>query len=107
MAALRSLTKKLEVLKLTDFPGENVTKATSFVRGPVSLMKSNKALSVDIEDVSFTIFKYCSTKEFVSFVSFMANMRSFKTNEVVARMSYDDLLLSLENKFTNLRAQEK
>ena len=38
-AALRSLTKKLEVLKLTDFPGENVTKATSFVHGAVSLMK--------------------------------------------------------------------
>ena len=37
----------------------------------------------------------------------MANMRLFKINEVIARMSYDDLLLSLENKFTNLRAQEK
>ena len=70
-------------------------------------MKSNKALPVDIEDVTFTIFKYCSTEEFVSFVSFMANMRLFKTNKVVTRMTYDDLLLSLENKFTDLRAQEK
>lgn len=106
-AAIRTLTKKLEILKLTDFDGENVSQATSFVRGAVSLMKSNKAVPTDIKDMTFTIFKYCSTEDFVSHVSFLANLRLYKGLQSIDDMTYDRILLSLENKYTDLKGQEK
>ena len=106
-AAIRTLTKKLETLKLTDFDGENVSTATSFVRGAVALMKSNKAVPTDIEDMTFTIFKYCSTEDFVSHVNFLSNLRLYKGLQSIDNMSYDGILLSLENKYTDLKGQEK
>ena len=108
-AALRTLTKKLDNLKLTDFDGENVSKCSSFVRGAVSLMESNKALPKDIEEMTFTIFKYCSTPDFVAHVSFLSNLKLLNGFSAIdnINLSYDDLLLSMEGKYTDLKAQDK
>ena len=45
--SLRSLLNKVSSLKLTDFNGEDVTKAVSFLRGAVLILKDNDSLPSD------------------------------------------------------------
>ena len=96
--SMRAVIRKLEDVKLPDFSGENVKDAISLIRGAVGLLRNNNSLPSDIVDIAFKIMKSSSTSEFNTHVTTM------KTNHDtgVMKMSLDDLMLNLQNKFNEL-----
>jgi hypothetical protein len=66
--AMRGVIKMLESMKLTDYPGEDVNKCASCIRGGVTLLAEHNALPIDHIRLVLSIFSHCSTKGFVTLV---------------------------------------
>lgn len=98
--SLRALTTKLEKLQLRDFDGENVQRASSYLKGTITILKSHDALPHDIENSIFKIFINSSTSDFNSFVSHLQNSR--KTVLVRSQLNPEDLLNQIEAEYNNL-----
>ena len=69
--ALRGVTANLEKLKLTDFDGENVKKACTFLLNVHTLLKDNNMVPKDFNDMAFEMFKSTTCTEFKSKVTSM------------------------------------
>ena len=96
--SMRSVIRKLEDLKLGSFEGENVQSATSLIKGAVGLLSNNGATPSDIVDIAFNIMKTSSTTEFNTHVTTMKTMHDTGIRVV----TLDELLLNVQNKYTEL-----
>ena len=96
--SIRSVIRRMETMKLTDFEGENVKSAVSLIQGAVGLLNNNGAVPSDMIDIAFRIMKHCTTQEFSTHVTAM------RTNHElgVKTMSLDGLLMNLQTKYNEL-----
>lgn len=98
--AMRVVVDKVNRLRLSDFDGENVLVAVSFLRGAIQLLSNNSAVPHDILNTVFNMMRSCSTPAFVSFVTNLETM--FKLPDLVKDGSVEFLLDKLESKYTSL-----
>lgn len=98
--AMRVVVDKLNRLRLSDFDGENVLVAVSFLRGAIQLLSNNGAVPHDILNTVFNMMRTCSTPAFVSFVTNLETM--FELPDLVKDRSVEFLLDKLETKYTSL-----
>ena len=79
--ALRALITKLGTLKLTDFDGENVIQAATFIENLWIMLRDNKMVPKDFDESVQNMFKESTCPKFVKLVeSIESNMR-FKIKE--------------------------
>lgn len=98
--AMRVVVDKVNRLRLSDFDGENVLVAVSFLRGAIQLLSNNGAVPHDILNTVFNMMRSCSTPAFVSFVTNLETM--FEMPDLVKDRSVEFLLDKLETKYTSL-----
>lgn len=103
--AMRCIVDKLKHLKLSDFDGENVLHAVTFLRGAINLLKNNNAVPHDMRSLLFTIMRGCSTSDFVSFVVSIETMISLPG--IIANPTIEFLLTTFEAKYTELLGANK
>jgi hypothetical protein len=96
--SLRSLTNKLAKLKITDFDGENVTKAVSFIRGVVLILRDNKSLPTDLTSLILRIFKASTCEVFKLHVTNIDSLVELG----VKTYDLDTLLTNLDQKYIEL-----
>jgi hypothetical protein len=96
--SLRSLTDKLSKLSITDFPGENVTKAVSFIRGVVLILRDNQSLPSDLISLTLRIFKKSTCEVFKLHVTNMDSLVELG----VKTYDLDTLLTNLDQKYLEL-----
>jgi hypothetical protein len=96
--SLRSLTDKLSKLIITDFPGENVTKAVSFIRGVVLILRDNQSLPSDLISLTLRIFKASTCEVFKLHVTNMDSLVELG----VKSYDLDTLLTNLDQKYLEL-----
>ena len=97
--SLRSLTDKLQILKINDFPGENVTKAVSFIRGAALILSNNDAAPTDIISLVLRIF---STSTCAKFRIHINNIDSLLELNQLTSFTLDTLLTSFDKKYIEL-----
>ena len=74
--ALRALIAKLGVLKLTNFDGENVIQACTFIENLSIMLRDNKMVPKDFDESVHKMFKESTCPEFVKLVEdIVSNMR--------------------------------
>ena len=96
--SLRSLLNKVANLKLSDFNGEDVGKAVSFLRGAALILRDNDALPTDFMNMTLKIFKHTSTADFKSYVTLLENNIELK----LAKFHLDDVLRLFEGKYIDM-----
>jgi hypothetical protein len=96
--SLRSLTDKLSKLSITDFPGENVMKAVSFIRGVVLILRDNQSLPSDLISLALRIFKASTCDVFKLHVTNMDSLVELG----VKTYDLDTLLTNLDQKYLEL-----
>lgn len=96
--SLRSLLDKVGTLKLTDFNGEDVNKAVSFLRGATLILRDNQALPSDFYNLIIKIFKNTTCEDFKSFVKLLEHNVELK----ITNMSTEDTLSLFEKKYTEM-----
>lgn len=98
--AMRVVIDKINRLRLTDFDGENVLLAVSFLRGAIQLLSNNNSVPHDILNSVFNMMRAASTPAFVSFVTNLETV--FDLPDLVKDKSVEFLLDKLESKYTTL-----
>jgi hypothetical protein len=97
---LHSLNESIRTLKLTDFPGENVSKAASFLRGTLMVLKNCDAAPPmhTLFTLLFSLFKTASTKDFSDYIS------TLQTNqrEGLSKMTLEDILTKADRYYDSL-----
>lgn len=96
--SLRSLLDKVGSLKLTDFNGEDVAKAVSFLRGAILILRDNQALPSDFYTLLIKIFKNTTCDDFRSFVKLLEHNVELK----LTTMTSDETLALFEKKYTDM-----
>ena len=96
--SLRSLLDKVGKLKLSDFNGEDVNKAVSFLRGAILILQDNNALPNDFNTLVMKIFKSTSCDDFKSFVKLLEHNVELK----VTKITIEETLRLFENKYTEM-----
>lgn len=96
--SLRSLLDKVAKLKLTDFNGEDVNKAVSFLRGALLILRDNNALPSDFCTLLIKIFKQTSCEDFRSFVGLLEHNVELKIKSI----SIEETLRLFEQKYTEM-----
>lgn len=96
--SLRSLLDKVGTLKLSDFNGEDVNKAVSFLRGAILILRDNDALPNDFGTLILKIFKQTSCDDFKSFVGLLEhNVELSMTKKTI-----EEILQLFETKYTEM-----
>jgi hypothetical protein len=103
--AMRCVIDKINKLKLSDFDGESVLHAVTFLRGAITLLKNNNAVPHDLRTSIFSMMKHCSTQDFVHFVTSLETMSSFPG--MLPDTSIEFLLTTFESKYTDLLGSNK
>ena len=96
MEALRALIVKLGVLKLTDFDGENVIQACTFIENLSIMLRDNDMTPKDFDESVHTVFKDCSCPDFVKFVEALASNMKFGIKDYET----SDYLALFESEYT-------
>ena len=96
--SLRSLLNKVSSLKLSDFDGEDVNKAVSFLRGAVLILKDNDALPSDFLTLVINIFKQTSCATFASYVTTIEHNVDLE----IAKFDTEGLLSLFEKKYIDM-----
>lgn len=96
--SLRSLLDKVAKLKLSDFNGEDVRKAVSFIRGAVLILKDNKALPSDFLILVLRTFRQTTCTNFSTFVGLLEHNVELK----MTALSLEDILQLFEKKYTDM-----
>ena len=96
--SLRSLLNKVSSLKLTDFNGEDVGRAVSFLRGASLILKDNDALPSDFLHLILSIFKHTTCVAFQSYVTTIEN----NVDLGVMHFTADDVLRVFENRYIDM-----
>ena len=97
--SLRSLTDKLQILKITDFPGENVSKAVSFIQGAALILSNNEAAPPDLMSLVLRIFSKSTCAKFRVHID---NINSLIELNQLTAFTLDQLLTSLDKKYIEL-----
>ena len=79
--ALRSLIAKLGNLKLTDFDGENVIQACTFIENMSIMLRDNDMTPKDFDESVHKVFKYSTCPDFVKLVEHIASNMRFGIKE--------------------------
>ena len=96
--SLRSLLNKISTLKLTDFNGEDVGRAVSFLRGANLILRDNDGLPSDFLTLILNIFRETTCLTFKSYVTTLEhNLELGITN-----LSADDIMRLFENKYIDM-----
>ena len=66
--ALRSLIAKLGNLKLTDFDGENIIQASTFIENMLIMLGDNSTTMKDFDESVHKVFKYLTCPDIVKLV---------------------------------------
>lgn len=101
--SLRTLTQRLSTLSITDFDGENVSKAVSFIRGAILILRDNKALPADITMQVLQIFKKSTCEPFRLHVT---NIDSFIELRVKT-YTLDELMTNIDSKYIELLSRNE
>ena len=96
--SLQLLTDKLGKLRITDFPGENVTQAVSFLRGTVLILRDNKAIPSDLQSLVLCVFKVSTCDTFRLHIMSIESL----TELGVKQYSLDTLLTDIDSKYIDL-----
>ena len=96
--SLRSLLNKISSLKLTDFNGEDVGRAVSFLRGASLILSDNDALPSDFLHLILNIFKHTTCVAFQSYVTTIEN----NVDLGVMNFTADDVLRVFENRYIDM-----
>ena len=96
--SLRVLTNNISTLSIQDLDGEIVTKAVSFIRGAVLILRDNKALPSDIITQVLAVFKKSACETFRIHVT---NIDSFIELKIKT-YHLDDLLTDIDAKYIEL-----
>ena len=97
--SLRSLTDKVQILRITDFPGENATKAVSFIRGAVLILSNNDAAPTDLVPLVLRIFSSSTCTKFkthVDNIDFMLELGQ------LPNYTLDTILSNIDKKYIEL-----
>ncbi len=82
--ALRAQVSHLGTLKLSDFDGENVTSACTYINNMDKMLEDNNSKPKDFNDLVFAMFKHCSCEDFVKKIeSIEGNMEEGLVNYTV------------------------
>jgi hypothetical protein len=96
--SLRTLTDKLGRLQITDFPGENVTQAVSFLRSAILILRDNSSTPADLLNLVLRIFKKSTCDPFRTYVSSIDTLVELNLKEY----EMDDILTMLDGKYIDL-----
>ena len=96
--SLRSLLNKVSSLKLTDFNGEDVGRAVSFLRGASLILRDNDALPSDFLTLILNIFKQTTCAPFSAYVTTLEHNVDLGVTTIEA----DDVLRLFENKYIDM-----
>ena len=96
--SLRSLLNKVSSLKLTDFNGEDVGRAVSFLRGASLILKDNDALPSDFLTLVLNIFCETTCTTFGSYVTTIEHNVDLE----IMKFTTDDILRLFENKYIDM-----
>ena len=96
--SLRSLLNKVSSLKLTDFNGEDVGRAVSFIRGAGLILKDNDALPTDFLTLILNIFRETTCATFKSYVITIEHNVDLE----IMHFTPDDVLRLFENKYIDM-----
>ena len=96
--SLRSLLDKVAKLKLSDFNGEDVNKAVSFLRGALLILRDNDALPSNFGTLLIKIFKQTSCEDFRSFVGLLEHNVELKIKTITT----EETLRLFEQKYTEM-----
>ena len=69
--AISSLVRKIQEMRLKDFPGENVSTAASYLRGVILLLENCKEIPTDLMGLLNEIFTSASTADFSAYVNML------------------------------------
>ena len=61
--SLRALVTRLQTMKLTDFAGENVMKASSFIRGSLKILRGCEFEPKDMDSLIVEFYKSSTNAE--------------------------------------------
>ena len=96
--SLRLLLNKISTLKLTDFNGEDVGRAVSFLRGASLILNDNNALPSDFLHLILNIFKHTTCTAFQSYVTTIEN----NVDLGVMNFTADNVLRVFENRYIDM-----
>lgn len=96
--SLRALTEKLSTIRITEFKGENVNLAVSYIRGVILILTDNHCQPRDLKNIVFRIFKASTVELFKTHVENMDSLMEFQ----VANYSVDNILTNLDQKYIEL-----
>ena len=94
---------QLRTLKLTDFDGENVENAITYVKNMSKLLKDNGREPQDFDDTVYNIFKASSCEDFVDHVKYIEKLQ--KTN--VKMYSIEEYCKTFTDEYTKLLSMGK
>ena len=97
--SLRALTDKLQIIRITDFPGENASKAVSFIRGASLILTNNDAEPMDMISLVLRTF---SVSTCVKFRIHIDNIDSLFELGQLTGYTLDKLLTSIDKKYIEL-----
>ena len=102
--AMRGLTERIGTLKLSNFDGENVHMAGSYLKGAFTLLTAHDRMPKDVNLLLFRVFKESSTPDFNSFVTsieqqletatIFGNTKTLTPEEIIGQFEtkYSDLI---------------
>ena len=97
--SLRSLTDKLQVLRITDFPGENASCAVSFIQGAVLILtNNNNSAPTDLLTLVLRIFSSSTCPKFRSHIDNIDILIELG----VTTYTLDKLLTNIDKKYIEL-----
>ena len=79
--ALRAFIARLGVLKLTDFDGENVIQACTFIENLSIILRDNKMVPKDFDESVHKMFKESTCPEFVKVVESKISKQLFLSGQ--------------------------
>jgi len=101
--AMRGLTDKISSLTLSNFDGENVLTAGSYLKAAMNLFRAHDKVPKDITLLIFKIFRESSTTEFNNYLtSIESNLDTAPLFGKEVTMTPEDILDAFEVKYTNI-----
>lgn len=98
--SMRSLATRLETAKMSDYPGENVITASSFIRTAALMLSNNDSLPKDVIELAMKIFKTASTKDFRDEIVQMWNNHK----QGVKTITLEEMLTAAETSYLALKS---
>ena len=96
--SLRALVTRLQTMKLTDFAGENVMKASSFIRGSLKILRGCEFEPKDMDSLIVEFYKSSTNAELTNHMSVFASMMDAGLHD----FTIDKVIMAAEKKYKTL-----